>query len=43
MKDLNCPKGHGPMALKELEKQTIFKGVDNYIFGGYICLSGYVG
>ena len=28
MKDLNCPKGHGPMALKELEKQSTFKGVD---------------
>lgn len=28
MKEPNCPRGHGPMALKEVEKQITFKGVD---------------
>lgn len=28
MKDVNCPRGHGPMAIKKLEKNTTFKGVD---------------
>jgi len=38
MKDLNCPKGHGPIALKELEKQTTFKGVDiTYSADTFVC------
>ena len=38
MKDLNCPKGHGPMALKELEKQTTFKGLDiTYLADIFVC------
>ncbi len=28
MKILNCPKGHGPMALKTVTKKMVFKGVD---------------
>ncbi len=28
MKTLNCPKGHGPMALKTVNKAMTFKGVD---------------
>ena len=38
MKNLNCPKGHGPMALKKLEKQTTFKGVDiTYSVDTFVC------
>ena len=28
MKVLNCPKGHGPMVQKKVNKQKTFKGVD---------------
>lgn len=28
MKTIDCPVGHGPMALKKLHKETTFKGVD---------------
>jgi putative zinc finger/helix-turn-helix YgiT family protein len=28
MKALNCPKGHGPMAIGTVDKQMTFKGVD---------------
>lgn len=28
MKVLNCPKGHGPMVQKKVNKQKTFKGLD---------------
>lgn len=38
MKTLNCPKGHGPMALKKLNKQKTFKGVDiEYTAEAFVC------
>lgn len=38
MKTLNCPKGHGPMALKKLSKQKTFKGVDiEYTAEAFVC------
>ncbi len=38
MKALNCPKGHGPMALAKLQKQKTFRGVDiEYVAEAYVC------
>lgn len=38
MKTLNCPKGHGPMGLKTINKEMTFKGVDIAIeVDAYIC------
>jgi putative zinc finger/helix-turn-helix YgiT family protein len=38
MKTLNCPKGHGPMELKNLNKQKTFKGVDiEYMAEAFVC------
>lgn len=38
MKEVNCPKGHGSMEPKELEKQTTFKGVDiTYPADTFVC------
>ncbi len=38
MKELNCPKGHGPMGFEELEKQTTFKDVDiTYTAEALVC------
>jgi putative zinc finger/helix-turn-helix YgiT family protein len=38
MKTMNCPKGHGPMALKKVKKQNTFKGVDiEYTADAFIC------
>lgn len=38
MKTLNCPKGHGPMVLKKLNKQRTFKGVDiEYAAEAFVC------
>lgn len=36
--DVNCPNDHGEMALKRIEKETIFKGEKiNYQFETYVC------
>lgn len=38
MKIIHCPKGHGPMALKELHKEKTFKGVDiSYMSEAFVC------
>ena len=38
MKTMHCPKGHGPMALKELHKEKTFKGVDiSYMSEAFVC------
>lgn len=38
MKTINCPKGHGPMEQKQLEKQKTFKSVDlEYMANAFIC------
>jgi len=38
MKTLNCPKGHGVMKLKRVEKNTTFRGVDiSYEADEFIC------
>ena len=38
MKTLDCPKGHGPMVLKTVTKEMIFKGVDIVVEAeAYIC------
>ncbi len=38
MKTLNCPKGHGPMGQKKLQKEKIFKGVDiSYTMDAFVC------
>jgi putative zinc finger/helix-turn-helix YgiT family protein len=38
MKKLNCPKGHGPMELKNLNKKKTFKGVDiEYMADAFVC------
>ena len=36
--EIKCPNGHGEMALKRMEKETIFKGEKiNYQFETYTC------
>ena len=38
MKTMHCPRGHGPMALKELHKEKTFKGVDiSYMAETFVC------
>ncbi len=38
METLECPKGHGPLALKKLPKEKTFKGVDiNYTVEAFVC------
>ena len=38
MKTLNCPKGHGPIVLKQLQKEKTFKGVDiEYMSAAFVC------
>ena len=38
MKALNCPKGHGPMALSTIDKQMTFKGADISVAAkAYVC------
>ncbi|MEA2108488.1 MAG: DUF4065 domain-containing protein [Pseudomonadota bacterium] len=38
MKTLSCPKGHGPMELKTVKKEMIFKGVDIVVEADvYLC------
>lgn len=38
MKTLNCPKGHGPMELKNIRKDIVFKGVDlSFETDAYVC------
>jgi hypothetical protein len=38
MKRIHCPKGHGPMELKELHKEKTFKGVDiSYTAEAFVC------
>lgn len=38
MKVLNCPKGHGPMVQKKVNKQKTFKGVDiAYMADVFVC------
>jgi len=39
MKVLNCPKGHGPMVQKKVNKQKTFKGVDiAYLTDVFVCM-----
>jgi hypothetical protein len=38
MKVLRCPKGHGNMELKQMEKATTFRGVDvSFETEAYVC------
>lgn len=38
MKAINCPKGHGPMELKELKKEKTYRGVDiTYTVEALVC------
>jgi putative zinc finger/helix-turn-helix YgiT family protein len=38
MKILNCPKGHGPMEQKPINKRKTFKGVDiEYVADAFVC------
>ena len=38
MNALNCPNGHGPMELKKVTKETIFRGVDvKYKANVFVC------
>ncbi len=38
MKTMNCPKGHGPMSARQLQKQKTFRGVDiEYMAEAFVC------
>jgi hypothetical protein len=38
MKVVNCPKGHGVMELKRMEKTTTYRGVDvSFEAEAYVC------
>jgi putative zinc finger/helix-turn-helix YgiT family protein len=38
MKTLDCPKGHGPMAIEKLRKQKTYRGVDiEYTAEAFVC------